>query len=130
MIRFKQKIFFWTLLLNGALARSSLLSYGEQKKADEENQEAADRQAELMKEQNRRLEKISEKVKENPSAAGEIQSVLQPNGQPSPAKEKFYALISPNTIKNAKLFLKDTGKIIMNHKDHLAGMAATGVAMG
>lgn len=133
MIKFKQKIFFLPLLLNGALAGSSIMSYEEQKKSDEQNEENAERQADLLKEQNRRLEKISEKVRDNPNMAKDIQGIMQPNGAPQTVKEKFYgaaAILNPRTLRNIRLMASDAGKIIMNHKDKIAGMAVTGAAMG
>lgn len=126
MIRYREKQFFLPLLLEGASIGSSLLDYSATKKAEEGNNENAERQEELMKEQNRKLEMISERAKSNPQVAGDVQSVLQK----SPVTEHFYSLINANTLKNAKLFAKDLVGIAGKHKDKVAGFVLSGAGMG
>ena len=125
MIRYRQKIFFLPLLINGALVGSSIYGIKQQKDSDKQSAEESDRQAELMKEQNRRLENIAEKVSTNPSAVGEIPGVMQ--NQPH---EKFYGIINPNTIKNGKLFFKDMVGLANRNKGKVAGLFVSGLGMG
>lgn len=125
MIRYRQKIFFLPLLINGALVGSSLLGIAQQKKSAEQNAEEASRQADLMKEQNRRLDNIAEKVGKDPSAVGQIPDIMQ-----NKPHEKFYGLINPTTLKNGKLFVKDMVGLAGRHKDQVAGLFASGVGMG
>jgi hypothetical protein len=124
MIRYRQKIFFLPLLINGALVGSSLLGVAQQKKSDEQNAEEASRQADLMKEQNRRLDNIAEKVGKDPSAVGQIPDIMQ-----NKPHEKFYGLINPTTLKNGKLFVKDMVGLASRHKGKMAGLLVSGAGM-
>lgn len=125
MIRFKQKAFIAPLLaagggiLNGVMAGGTVLSYTSQKKAEKEQQESNERQEELIKEQNRKLEKISEKVRENPGAAAGLQDAMQ---------KQMSAVGS--VLNNGKLFAKDIGKLALKHKDSLASATLTGATIG
>jgi len=133
MTKFRQKEFIAPLVALGGIANAAMIggtaiSIGQGKKQQKEleaqgraAQEAAEKQQELIREQNRKLERISEKAQSNPQAIGELKNVMS---------QKTYALVNPQTVKNAKLMLGDGLKIINNHKDHLAGMAMTGVGVG
>ena len=126
MIRYREKQFILPLLLNGACIGSSLLDYSATKQAEKDSNENAEKQEELMKEQNRKLEMISERAKSSPEVAENVQSVLQK----TPEKEHFYSIVSPSTLKNAKLFAKDLIGIAGKHKDKVAGFMAMGAGMG
>lgn len=114
MTQFRQKNFFWNMALMGV---GTGISYLQGKSQNEEIQKqgeaqaaANEKQEELMKEQNRKLSIISEKVKSNPAAIADIQGALQGT------REKFYAAPASGIIKtiansktwqNAKGFGKD-----------------------
>jgi hypothetical protein len=133
MTKFRQKEFIAPLAALGGIANAAMIGgtgisiiqgKKQQKEIEEQGraaQEAAEKQQELIREQNRKLERIAEKAQSNPQAVGELKDVM---GQ------RTYALINPKTVKNAKLMLGDGLKILNNHKDHLAGMAMTGVGVG
>lgn len=88
MIKFKQKEFIAPLLaLTAAGTGASLLQGNKQQKElerqGEENAKAAERQAELIKEQNRKLERIADKAGKDPQSAVKAAEVIKEQQQRS-----------------------------------------------
>lgn len=82
----------------------TLLSLAQGQAQGKAQEEANAKQAELLEEQNRRLEKIQEKVKTNPAAVGELDEALRG------PRESFYSM--PQGLMAG---LKGVGKDVINY---------------
>ena len=124
MIKFRQKNYAIPaaigLIANGAMIGGTGISIWQGKKQQDEMERANEEQKELIQQQNRQLKKIAEAQKSGAQVDGAaLQQTLQ----------KGFAA-SGGFVKQGTLFLKDMKNLAFKHKDHLAGGAAVGAAMG
>lgn len=123
MIKFRQKNYAIPLaaIVDGAMLAGTGASYFQGKQQQEEMEKANEEQKELIQQQNRQLKKIAEAQKQGAQVDGAaLQQTIQ----------KGFAAPIGSILKEGKLFLKDMGNLAMKHRDHLAGGAAVGAAMG
>ena len=132
MAKFRQKNFISPTFIVSAIgagaevlgATKGAMDGAEQTKIQ---QEAAEKQEELLKEQNRRLEKIQEKVRSNPQAASNIGKALQGPRESlysySP-RQKYFGVPSSVAAKGFKGFLgnikavgQDIGKYLKDGRN-------------
>ena len=140
MIGFRQKMFILPLaaLANTAMIGSAGIGFFQGKKQQEElerqgqeQQKAAEQQAELLRDQNRKLEKISEKVKSDPSSVGQLGEAMSQKDNKvigryyTMIKQKNYSIMKPilgvmgksKFMQNAKGFGKDILKYVNSTGD-------------
>lgn len=130
MIKFRQKEFFWGMVLNAAGAIGTGLSL----KQGSDQMKQAEEQAAQAEEQNRKmtkaLNKIAENAKNNPQAAQQAADVM---GQKQFAQINFAKLTATlknnKTLGNAKGLAKDVGKIVWKGKNKLIGGTMMGATM-
>lgn len=118
MIKFRQKIFFWGAALNVA-GTGLMLNQGSSQSKQAEEQ--AERQEELIRAQNKKLDKLAEV---NPQVANEAASILQ---------DRSYAMINPNLLKNIKGLGKDIKTVAWDNetrRNNILGGLMVGGAMG
>lgn len=141
MIGFRQKMFILPLaaLADTAMIGSAGIGFFQGKKQQaelerqgQEQQKAAEQQAELLREQNRKLEKISEKVKSDPSSVGQLgEAMSQKDNNKAIGRyytmieQKNYSIMKPlvgvlgksKFMQNAKGFGKDILKYVNSTGD-------------
>lgn len=123
MIKFKQKV-FWGAALNGVMAGGTVIGIGQARSQQKEIERANEEQAELIKEQNKKLDKIVEKAKSNPGAAAQAAEQMKSYNQ----QRGFSAVPTKvwNTVRGmGKEAWKNDGV-----KKHLIGGTVSGVALG
>lgn len=116
MIRFKQKIFFWQAALMAAgTALPMMQASGQAKEAEAQNEKTQ----ELMRAQNRKLEKIANAAKKDPSVAGKVPGVLQ---------QKSYAAVNTSALASLGKTAWQAGKNAFG--GGVKGNLAMGAAVG